>query len=226
MFSNYFKHCNLACNLRHQFCIKCKWPNVIFENSLKGWPQTWKTQEIWKIVRFCGYQNWMQKEHGSYKLQIDILSPQNEKVKSQGSSEKWKLVICNWRKILFDVIIKMHASLVQKWMSHRFVLIIAAIWLVYSGRYIENWTIKIVQNEMFLQQIKWVLVHVRSNMKVFNFLCICCLMLTQANLSEQERMILIIGFCQMQLYVNGSRSMKISFFQTLETIQLAMVTLF
>ena len=43
----------------------------------------------------------------------------------------------------------MHASLVQKWMSHRFVLIIAAIWLVYNGRYIANWTVKIVQNEMF-----------------------------------------------------------------------------
>ena len=23
-----------------------------------------------------GYQNWMQKEHGSYRLQIDILYPQ------------------------------------------------------------------------------------------------------------------------------------------------------
>ena len=25
-------------------------------------------------------------------------------------------------------------------MNHRFVLIIAMIWLVYSGRYIQNWT--------------------------------------------------------------------------------------
>ena len=32
----------------------------------------------------------------------------------------------------------MNVSLVQKWMSDRFVLIIAAIWLAYSGRYIEK----------------------------------------------------------------------------------------
>ena len=54
-------------------------------------------------------------------------------------------------------------------------------------------------------------------MKVFNFLCICCLILTLANLSEHDIMILIIGFCQLQIYVNGSRPMKISFFQALET---------
>ena len=64
-------------------------------------------------------------------------------------------------------------------------------------------------------------------MKDLNFLSICCLILKQANLSEQDRIILILGFCQMKIYVNGSRPMKSSFFQTLEAIQLAvMVTLF
>ena len=59
-------------------------------------------------------------------------------------------------------------------------------------------------------------------MKVFNFLCICCLILTQANLSEQDRMILIIGW-----FLSNANKCKWvqtneNFFQTLETIQLAM----
>ena len=32
----------------------------------------------------------MQKEHGSYRLRIDILSPQNKKVKSPGKLREMK----------------------------------------------------------------------------------------------------------------------------------------